>query len=59
MPRLDEWVTDRAVRFDQVRSFVNQPELVGVTIVSADEPPEQSAGGKFRQVVPLAISEQA
>ena len=29
MPRFDEWVTDRAVRLDQVRTFVNQPELVG------------------------------
>ena len=29
MPRFDEWVRDRAVRFDQVRTFVNQPELVG------------------------------
>ena len=29
MPRFDEWVTDRALRLEQVCTFVDQPELVG------------------------------
>ena len=29
MPRFDDWVTDRAVRLGEVRTFVNQPDLIG------------------------------
>jgi hypothetical protein len=33
-------------------------DLSHVTIERASEPPEQSSGGKFRQVIPLPVKEQ-
>ena len=29
MTRIDDWVTDRDVKIEQVRAFVNNPDLIG------------------------------
>jgi len=58
--RLAKNVDPESVRRSVERQIVetlSRQRLHNVTVESADEPPEQSAGGKYRQVIP--IGEQA
>jgi phenylacetate-CoA ligase len=40
----------------QIRGVLDKHGLNNVTVERADEPPEQSAGGKYRSIVPLATN---
>lgn len=43
---------------EELAGMLAEHDLSHVTIERASEPPEQSSGGKFRQVIPLPVKEQ-
>ncbi len=47
MARFDDWCVDRTITLEAEHG------LDHVVLERAQEPPEQSTGGKFRQVIPL------